>query len=143
MLPPLCRLLLFVCERIFYIQRAEVKPSVKNYENITAATVCAIRALFFQSFFEVLRFLMNSSIAPFSIPAHLSTSQHSAVANIIHLQQPAAQISKDCMGERLGWGKTPLFDQKLYADGHICDHKTSLRDTSSATESYFYFFVFL
>lgn len=70
-------------ERSYNIQTAKVKRSVKH-EVSTAATVGTLHALSLKKYsvnieqnVVVLRFFpVNSAVAHFSIPAHLSSSQH-------------------------------------------------------------------
>lgn len=145
MLPPLCGLLLFVCEQIFlhtesWSETSEMLKAMK----ISLQPLSVLFVLYFFSHFS--RFshswwtllLLPSLVQPTCQPVYILQLQISSTYSDV--QSRSQRTARESV---LDGGKKTLFDQKLYADGHICDHKTSLRDTSSATESYFYFFVFL
>lgn len=85
-------------ERSYNIQSAEVKRSVKH-EVSTAATVGTLHAVSLKKVQHEYRakccfavFPVNSAVAHFSIPAHLSSSQHLAVAYSICFQRRAVEF---------------------------------------------------
>lgn len=78
-MPPLCGLLLLVLPLVYPLsaknevlkhKKAEVKPSIKNNQVSTAATVFAFYLV------PLLFVFLCSFVAPFPVLAHFSTRQH-------------------------------------------------------------------